>query len=155
MLAEALALLWFAWTRFDLAGHDEALYTFSFLLLLYMAAFSIVSARERRWFWTTMPSATLIAALAADVLLGTAVTYAGLPGLMPLPWWQTSTLFGFAMVACLVVNDTREGRADPALGPRRRRRCALAARPATLVIATDEEQVIADEALAVIGPALR
>ena len=32
MVAEALALLWFAWTRFDLAVHDEALYTFSFLL---------------------------------------------------------------------------------------------------------------------------
>ncbi|MCI4428279.1 MAG: plasma-membrane proton-efflux P-type ATPase [Burkholderiales bacterium] len=106
MLAEALALLWFAWTRFGLAAHDEALYTFSFLLLLYLAAFSIVSARERRRFWTTMPSATLIAALAADVLLGTALTYAGLPGLLPLPWWQTFTLFGFALVACLVVNDT-------------------------------------------------
>jgi hypothetical protein len=25
---------------------------------------------------------------------------------MPLPWWQTLTLFGFAMVACLAVNDT-------------------------------------------------
>ena len=105
MLAEALALLWFAWTRFDLAIHDEALFTFSFLLLLYLAVFSIVSARERRWFWTTMPSATLVAALAADLLAGTALTYAGLPGLMPLPWWQTLTLFGYAVVACLGVND--------------------------------------------------
>jgi H+-transporting ATPase len=106
MVAEALALLGFAWTRFGLAAHDEALYTFSFLLLLYLAVFSIVSARERRWFWTTMPSATLIAALAADALVGTALTYSGLPGLMPLPWWQTLTLLAYALVAALVVNDT-------------------------------------------------
>jgi len=105
MVAEALALLWFAWTRFDLAGHDEALYTFSFLLLLFLAAFSIVSARERRWFWTTMPSATLIAALLADLLLGTALTYVGLAGLMPLPWWQTLAVLAYAMVVCLVIND--------------------------------------------------
>jgi H+-transporting ATPase len=106
MVAEALALLWFAWTRFGLDRHDGALYTFSFLLLLYLAVFLIVSARERRWFWATMPSVTLIAALAADVLAGTALTYARLPGLMPLPWWQTLTLLAYAMVACLMVNDT-------------------------------------------------
>ena len=105
MLAEALALLWFAWSPFGLAVHDEALYTFSFLLLLYLAVFSIISARERRWFWTTMPSATLVAALAADALVGTALTYARLPSLAPLAWWQTLALLAYAMVACLVVND--------------------------------------------------
>jgi H+-transporting ATPase len=106
MVAEALALLWFAWTRFGLDAHDEALYTFSFLLLLYLAVFSIVSARERRWFWTTMPSASLLAALVADALVGTALTYAGLPGFMPLPAWQALALLAYAMVACLVVNDS-------------------------------------------------
>lgn len=88
-----------------MATNDNALYTFSFLTLLYMAVFSIVSARERRWFWTTMPSKTLIAALVADALIGTVLTFVGLPGLMPLPWWQTLAIFAYAMVACLVVND--------------------------------------------------
>ncbi|MDD5334281.1 MAG: plasma-membrane proton-efflux P-type ATPase [Rhodoferax sp.] len=105
MVAEALLLLWIGWSRFGLAGNDDALYTFSFLTLLYMAAFSIVSARERRWFWTTMPSKTLIAALAADVLIGTVLTFVGLPGLMPLPGWQTLVIFVYAMGVCLVVND--------------------------------------------------
>jgi H+-transporting ATPase len=106
MVAEALLLLWLAWSRFGLATNDEALYTFSFLLLLYLAVFSIVSARERRQFWTTMPSAPLISALAAETFVGTALTYVGLPGLMPLPWWQTLAVLAYAMVACLVVNDT-------------------------------------------------
>ena len=105
MVAEALLLLWLGWLHFGLAGNDNALYTFSFLTLLYMAAFSILSARERRWFWTTMPGKTLIAALVADVLIGTVLTFVGLPGLMPLPWWQTLAIFVYAMVTCLVVND--------------------------------------------------
>ena len=105
MVAESLLMLWIGWSRFGLATNDNALYTFSFLTLLYMAAFSIVSARERRWFWTTMPSNTLLGALMANVLTGTGLTYVGIPSLMPLPWWQTLTIFACAMVACLVVND--------------------------------------------------
>ncbi|MCX5870165.1 MAG: plasma-membrane proton-efflux P-type ATPase [Deltaproteobacteria bacterium] len=105
MVAETLLLLWIGWSHFGLATNDNALYTFSFQTLLYFAAFSIVSARERRWFWTTMPSKTFLAALTADVLTGTILTFVGLPGLMPLPWWQTLMIFIYAMVACLGVND--------------------------------------------------
>jgi len=105
MVAEALFLLFIGWTRFGLANNDNALYTFSFLTLLYLAVFSILSARERRWFWSTMPSKVLIAALVADALTGTVLTLVGIPGLAPLPWWQMLAILGYAMFACLVVND--------------------------------------------------
>jgi plasma-membrane proton-efflux P-type ATPase len=105
MVAEALLLLWFGWSRFGLASNDNGLYTFSFLTLLYMAVFSIVSARERRGFWMTMPSRALGAAIVAVAFMGTVLTRLGLPGLMPLPWWQTLAIFVYAMVACLLVND--------------------------------------------------
>jgi plasma-membrane proton-efflux P-type ATPase len=105
MVAEALLFLRIGWTRFGLATHPSALYTFSFLLLLYFAVFSVLSARERRAFWSTLPSKTLLAALLADAVTGTVLTRVGLPGLMPLPWSQTLAIFAYAMVACLVVND--------------------------------------------------
>src|SRR5450759_4757115 len=105
MVAETLLLLWFGWSHFGLATNNNALYTFSFLMLLYFAVFSVVSARERRWFWATMPSKTLVAALLADAFTGTVLTFVGLPGLLPLPGWQTLAIFAYAMVACLVVND--------------------------------------------------
>ena len=98
-------LLWIGWSHFGLATNNNALYTFSFLLLLYFAVFSVVSARERSWFWATLPSKTFLSALAADALAGTVLTFVGLPGLMPLPWWQTLAIFVYAMVSCLVVND--------------------------------------------------
>jgi H+-transporting ATPase len=91
--------------RWALATNDNALYTFSFLMLLYFAVFSIVSARERRWFWATMPSKTFLSALAADTLIGTILTFVGLPGLMPLSWWQTLAVFLYALVVCLGIND--------------------------------------------------
>ena len=106
MVAEALLFLYVAWPMFGLAAHDDrALYTFSFQTLLYFAVFSIVSARERRWFWTTMPSKTLMTALTLDGVVGTGLTFVGLPDLMPLPWWQSLAILGYAMAACLVVND--------------------------------------------------
>jgi H+-transporting ATPase len=105
MVAEALLFLRIGWSRFGLATNENSLYTFSFLTLLYFAVFSVVSARERRWFWSTMPSKALLAALVADALTGTVLTRVGLPGLMPLPWSQTLMIFAYALVSCLVVND--------------------------------------------------
>jgi hypothetical protein len=46
-----------------------------------------------------------LSTLAAEAIAGTVLTFVGLPGLMPLPWWQTLTVLGYAIVSCLVVND--------------------------------------------------
>jgi magnesium-transporting ATPase (P-type) len=105
MLAETLLLLWIGWSHFGLATNTNALYTFSFLMLLYFAVFSVASARERSWFGATLPSKTFLAALAADAITGTVLTFVGLRGLMPLPWWQTLAIFVYAMASCLVLND--------------------------------------------------
>ena len=106
MVAEALLLLWIGWSNFDLAGNDNVLYTFSFLTLLYMAIFSIVSARERRWFWSTMPSKTLAVSITSVALIGTVLTFVGIPGLMPVPGSLTLLIFAYSMVVCLLLNDT-------------------------------------------------
>ena len=105
MLAETLLFLWLGWTRFGLATHDPALYTFSFLMLLYFAVFSVVSARERRAFWSSVPSMTLVASLAADGIAGTILTQVGLPELAALPWMQMLAILAYAAISCLAVND--------------------------------------------------
>jgi hypothetical protein len=74
--------------------------------LLYMAVFSIVSARERRWFWSTMPSKTLAVSITSVALIGTVLTFVGIPGLMPLPGSLMLMIFAYSMVACLLVNDS-------------------------------------------------
>ena len=105
MLGETLLFLWLGWNRLGLAANDPALYTFSFLMLLYFAVFSVVSARERRAFWSSLPSRTLVASLAADGIVGTILTRVGLPGLAALPWLQMLAILAYAAISCLVVND--------------------------------------------------
>jgi H+-transporting ATPase len=46
-----------------------------------------------------------MSALAVDAVTGTILTFLGLKGLMPLPWWQTLAVFVYAMVSCLLLND--------------------------------------------------
>ena len=105
MVAEALLLLRLGWSQFGLSTNSNALCTFSYLLLLYFAVFSVISARERRRFWATKPSGLLLAAVATDALTGTALTRLGLPGLQPLPWAQVLAILAYATVSCLVIND--------------------------------------------------
>ncbi len=105
MVAETLLFLWIAWSRFGLAEDHNALNTFSFLMLLYFAVFSIVSVRERRWFWTTMPSKIFLFTLAGEAVAGTGLTTLGLPGLPPLPGWQVLEIFAYSLVMSLGVND--------------------------------------------------
>ena len=106
MVAEALLLLYLAWTRFGLAAGDGKLSTFSFQLLLFFAIFSVVSARERRWFWQTRPSSALVGALWIDLVAGIVLTTVGLPGLTPLPWTQTLIVLAYSAFCCLVINDS-------------------------------------------------
>jgi H+-transporting ATPase len=105
MVVETLLLLWMCWNNFGLATDLNSLHTFSFLVLLYFAVFAVVSARERHWFWATFPSKTFLSALVANLLIGTALTFAHIPELMPLPWWQELIIIVYAMLACLGVND--------------------------------------------------
>jgi hypothetical protein len=105
MLAEALGLLAFGWSSFRLDRNPGQLQTFTFETLLFFALFSIVSIRERRFFWTSRPSGILTAALAADAAVGLVIGAFGLSEMKPLSVVQISLIVVYALVASLLVND--------------------------------------------------
>lgn len=105
MVIETVIPLYIGWSRFGLGSSNAALNTFSFELLLCFAVFSIVSARERRWFWRSMPARSLMLALTAELVAGTALANVGFPGMASLPWRLTLAIFLYAALACLTVND--------------------------------------------------
>jgi len=106
MVLESLALLGLCWTWFGLGLNEGVLHTFSFLIMLYMAVFSIISIRERKSFWKSKPSKALSYALLLDFLIGTTFAIIGIPGLTPLPWWQLLLVLTFAAIMGLVINDS-------------------------------------------------
>jgi plasma-membrane proton-efflux P-type ATPase len=105
MVIEACGMLLIGARAFDIMAGGDALHTFTFQILFYFALFSIVSIRERRWFWTSRPGGLLMGALVLDAVVGTALSMVGVFGLAPLPWTHTLLVFGYAMICSLVVND--------------------------------------------------
>jgi plasma-membrane proton-efflux P-type ATPase len=105
MLAEALGLLLVGWRVFHLADDPGRLHTFTFEALLFFALFSILSIRERRAWWTTLPSRTLMVALLADAGAGIAIARFGLGELRPLATAETAVIVAAALFLALIVND--------------------------------------------------
>jgi H+-transporting ATPase len=105
LLAEALGLLGIAWRRFGLVHDAGRLQMFTFQTLLFFALFSLVSIRERRFFWASRPSATLAMALTGDATIGLLIAAFGLGELRPLPAGQVACIVIYATVFALFVND--------------------------------------------------
>ncbi|MGE5336965.1 MAG: HAD-IC family P-type ATPase [Gemmatimonadota bacterium] len=105
MLLEALALLAFAWDRYGLGANAGLRQTFTFQVLLFFALFSIVSIRERRAFWASRPSRTLVIALASDACVGLAIGLVGLGELSSMPLATTAVVIVYSMACGLIVND--------------------------------------------------
>jgi plasma-membrane proton-efflux P-type ATPase len=105
MLGESLGLLWIGWRYFGLGGSEGQLQTFSFQALLFLALFSLVSIRERGYFWSSRPSTVLAAALVADGCAGLLIGRFGLGEMRPLPLAQSAFVLGYSFVFALLVND--------------------------------------------------
>jgi plasma-membrane proton-efflux P-type ATPase len=104
-LIEALGLLAFGWRRFGLSTEAGLLQTFTFQTFLFFALTSLVSMRERRWFWRSRPSATLAASLGAAGAVGTFIGLHGVAELSPLPVSESAVILVYAAFCSLVPND--------------------------------------------------
>ena len=105
MVAESLGLLYIGYTRFGLATNADALHTFAFETLFYFAMFSILAVRERRHFWDSVPSRTMLTAIGVDLVIGTLIPTFGVAGLHPLPPSVTAFVLLYSLLFSLVVND--------------------------------------------------
>jgi len=105
MVVEAFGLLCIGLKYFNLMADDQALFTFSFETLFYFAIFSIFVVRERRHFWNSMPSKTLLTALMADLIIATIISIVGIPGLKAIPLTVTLSVIAYSFIFSLIVND--------------------------------------------------
>jgi len=105
MVVESLGLLYIGLRYFGLGANNQALNTFGFEILLYFAIFSLFAVRERRHFWDSGPSRTLLSVLLLDAIIAMIIATVGVPGLTPIPFMQTLSVIVYAFIFSLVVND--------------------------------------------------
>jgi len=105
MVVESFGLLYLGLGYLGLSLDNPTLFTFTFATLFYFAMFSILVVRERRHFWSSMPSKILLLAIGVDTVVGTLIATLGIPGLYPLPLKVTLFVLAYAAFFSLAVND--------------------------------------------------
>jgi H+-transporting ATPase len=105
MIAEAIGLLYIGLHYFGLLTDDAAINTFCFELLLFFALFSIIVVREKKHFWNSRPSNTVIFVILGDMLLGVMICTFGLLNFKALPFTQTLFVIAYALIFSFVIND--------------------------------------------------
>jgi H+-transporting ATPase len=106
MVVEAIGLLYIGIKYFNLAADNGALSTFSFEILFFFAIFSIFVVREKKHFWTTAPSKTLLIVMLADMCLGVSLSTFGLLGFREIPFFETLIVIGYTLIFSFVINDS-------------------------------------------------
>lgn len=105
MLLEALGLLWSGLHFTGITLETPEIHTFSFLILLFMAPFSILCIRERDHFWKSRPSKTLALALLLNGIIGLLVGWLGVGDLAPLRISAIAIALIGSVIFSLLLND--------------------------------------------------
>jgi len=105
MVVESFGLLFIGFKYLDLMTNDQSLYAFTFQILNYSAIFSVFNVRERRHFWNSLPSKTLLTSLIADIIVATIISTVGIPGLKTMPLIQTLSVIVYFFIFSLIIND--------------------------------------------------
>ena len=105
IVAESLLILYLALGFFGLGSDLGKLQTFIFVWLTLSGYYTVLSIRERRHFWESMPSRWLTLALALNTLLVYFISTIGLPGLVPITNLEFLFIIVYGFVFCLLVND--------------------------------------------------
>lgn len=102
---EALGGLAIAQEVLNIGANAGEIQTFSFLLLLFFALFSLISVRERGPFWSSVPSPILVGMLAIDGLAGILIAKLGFFTMKPISDLAIGFAFASGAVCNLLVND--------------------------------------------------
>ncbi len=117
---ESLGLLYIGLNYLALSN-TAALNTFSFDMLLFGGLFTIFVVRERSNFWKSKPSKPLLIAITADIIISSAISIIGIPGLAPIPALYVALAFGWFFAFGLLLNDQIKIRILPYLTANRQK----------------------------------
>jgi len=79
--------------------------TLVFDYLLYSNIFNLINIRERRNFWSSIPSSVMTVAITADIIISAVMSVVGIPGLNSAPFDYVVLTFLLAMLFNLGINN--------------------------------------------------
>jgi H+-transporting ATPase len=104
-VVELLGLLFIGINFLGLAQNISVMNTFFLASIFYMGMFTVLIVRERRHFWNSMPSKTLLFAIILDMIVMGAISLNGLPQIEPVNYTDFVVLFLYTMIVTLLIND--------------------------------------------------
>ncbi len=106
MTIESFGLLYIGFKYFHLNTDSNALNTFSFEILLFLALFSIFVVRSKKHFWSfPRPGKLLFFLILGDLILGLIFSTYGLLGFKAIPIDETLIVLGYTSWFSLGLND--------------------------------------------------
>ncbi len=105
IVLESLLLLVLADVVFGLPPAAPGLQTFIFDYLVFLGVLDVLILRERRHFWESRPSRTLLTAVGADIAIVSVLSLVGFFRLPAIGVPQVLGVLAFALATAFVVND--------------------------------------------------
>lgn len=104
-VAELFGLLYIGLRFLGLSTSVTSLNTFTFASFFYLGMFTVLTVRERGRFWESVPSRTLLLAIAFDMVAVALAISFGLPGVSPIPLVDLVVILSYLTTFSLVLND--------------------------------------------------
>ncbi len=105
IVVESFVLLYLAGALFGISPASAQIQTFVFDYLVFLGVLDVLMLRERRHFWESRPSRTLVLAVAADITIVAAISVLGFVELPALTFAEVLTILVFCLVTAFGVND--------------------------------------------------
>ncbi|MBB6131117.1 plasma-membrane proton-efflux P-type ATPase [Mucilaginibacter lappiensis] len=105
MTIEAFPLLYYGLHHLNLNNNNAALSTYSFVIILYFGLFSLFVVREKRHFWNSWPSKTLLYLIIGDMILGVILVTFGWLSFTAIPLTETLIVIAYTGFISFTIND--------------------------------------------------
>lgn len=105
VILESFGLLYLTLNYFQVTVDNPAIHTLTFEILFYSAIFLIFNVRERRHFWNSKPSNTLLYSISISLIVATALVTVGIPNLPAVPIAETLLIMGLSAAFSFLLND--------------------------------------------------
>lgn len=85
--------------------NGTGLHTFVFDMLIFGGMFMIFVVREKGYFWESIPSKILMAAISGDLVVTFVISTLGIPGLTPIPADYVLLAMVWYFAFAMIIND--------------------------------------------------